>query len=101
MQRFFAGVLAAGILVAPTVRGAETTTQVLMRDKLEAAHGVLDGLALGDFQKIAHHADMLRKISRATTWHQSNSEEFLYYAKNFQNASDALLDGAKSKDLEA
>lgn len=87
------------IFVALPARG-DTSVQVLMRQKLESAHGVLDALTLGDFAKIETFAGRLREVSRATTWHRQDNEEFMLFAKSFQNSADYLAERARDKDLE-
>lgn len=82
------------------VARAETVVQTLMREKLESAHAVLDGLALEDYSKIEHHAELLAKLSRATTWYRQDVPEFLHFAKSFQNSTQFLLDQARAKNLE-
>jgi hypothetical protein len=82
-----------------TAKPAATTVQALMREKLEAAHGVLEGTVLEDYAKVELHAGKLQNISVATTWHRRDDETFLYYAKSFQNAAQNLVDQAKAKNL--
>lgn len=79
---------------------ADTSVKALMKEKLDAAHGVLEGIATGDFAKIEKHATQLKEISRATTWHKQDSEEFMLFAKSFQNSAQFLVERAKEKDLE-
>ena len=93
------GFLALPLVPAPSAF-AESTVQVLMRQKLESAHAILDGLALEDYQSIATHAERLRNISRATTWHKGDIPEFQHFAKSFQNSADYLAEQAKAKNLD-
>ncbi len=90
------------MLPAASARAASsiTTTQVLMRQKLESAHGILDALALEDFGKIEHHAKLLVDVSRATTWQKATDPDFMHYAKNFQASADFLAEQARKKNLE-
>ena len=93
--------LATFVLLATSGTGAaDTTVQTLMREKLESAHGILDGLALGDFAKIESHAEKLKGISRATTWYNAESLDFQQHAKSFQNSADFLSEQAHAKNLE-
>ena len=99
--------LTLGILAAsgPSARalaadGKTNTVQVLMRQKLESIHGILDGLALEDYGKMEHHATILAEVSRATTWYKSTEPEFMRYAKNFQASAAALAEAAHKKSLE-
>lgn len=80
--------------------GPANTTQVLMREKLEATHGLLEGLVKEDFAKIETHAQKLANISHATEWHKLDDADFLHYAKSFQNSADFLVQEAKKKSVE-
>lgn len=79
---------------------APSTVQVLMQQKLESAHGLLEGIVREDFALIQTHADQLKNISKATTWHKPDSGLFLSYAKSFQNAADYMVEQTKVKNLE-
>ena len=76
------------------------TTQMLMKQKLAAAHGLLDGIVREDYESLKKNANLLKSISKASTWHRSDSEVFLNYARSFQNATDYLVTNAESKNLE-
>jgi hypothetical protein len=78
-----------------------TSNQLLMRDKLKYANGALDGLAVGDFDKVAEGAKMMRMISRAASWHVLDSEEYDRHSKNFQEQAADLERHAKEKNLDA
>jgi cytochrome c556 len=83
-----------------SAKAADTNVQVLMRNKLEAAHGLLDALALEDYGKLEHFSSMLHDLSRASAWSKPDSGEFQYYAKSFQHAADYLMEQAKAHNLE-
>ena len=87
-------------LVSSNTYAADTAVKALMHHKLEAAHGLLDALALEDYPKMEHFASMLHDISRASTWTKSESIDFQYYAKGFQNAADYLVEQSKKRNLE-
>ncbi len=91
--------LATALITSATAR-ADTSVQALMRDKLESAHGVLDAIALGDFGKIETFAGRLKDVSKVTTWYRQDSEDFLLFAKSFQNSAAFLAERAKAKDSE-
>jgi hypothetical protein len=78
-----------------------TGKQVLMRDKLTYAKDALDGLAVEDFAKVAHSAEMLRMISRASSWYVLDSEEYDRYSKDFQEQAADLERHAKARNLDA
>lgn len=92
--------IAVLLLAVADVAAAETTVQILMREKLESAHAILDGLALEDFAKIEIHAERLKNISRATTWYRADTPDFQTHAKSFQNSAEFLVEQAHAKNLE-
>lgn len=86
-------------LVSSTL-AAPTTTQLLMRQKLESTHGLFEGLIREDFDAILKHATALENISKATTWHKLEDPAFLAKAQTFQNSASFLAEQAKDKNLE-
>jgi cytochrome c556 len=76
------------------------TTQMLMKQKLAAAHGLLDGIVRDDYESLKKNADLLKSMSKASTWHKSDSDVFLSYARSFQNAADFLVANAQAKNRE-
>jgi hypothetical protein len=104
MNKFFA-LLMAGCLAAwpalaqPKVRSS-TTVQELMKGKLFAMNIILKGVVTEDFPLIQEQAQILYEISKATTWHKTDSELFLSYAKSFQNSAEFMVEQAKAKSLE-
>lgn len=87
-------------ILACTGAIGQTSTQMLMREKLESAHGILDALALEDFPKIEVYAKRLKDIGRATTWHAAGIKDFDQYAKSFQRSSEFLAEQAHDKNIE-
>lgn len=85
---------------APVPKGSPTE-QVLMRDKLSYAKDTLDGLAVEDFAKVARSAEMMRLISKASSWYVLDSEEYDRFSKNFQEQAQDLERHAKAKNLDA
>ena len=95
---FTATLLTTGHSLAETK--IPNTTQMLMRQKLAAAHGLLDGLVREDYESLRKNADLVKSISKVSTWHKSDSEIFMNYARSFQNAADFLVTNAEAKNLE-
>jgi hypothetical protein len=77
-----------------------STVQMLMHQKLESAHGLLEGIVKEDFDLIALHAERLKNISKATGWHKPEDEKFLSYARSFQNAAEYLSEQSSNKNLD-
>jgi hypothetical protein len=78
-----------------------TAEKVLMRDKLTYAKDALDGLSVEDFDKVAKSAEMLRMISRASSWYVLDSDQYQRLSKNFQEQAADLERHAKDKNLDA
>jgi len=78
-----------------------TTEKLLMRDKLTYAKDALDGLSVGDYTKIAKSAEMMRMISKASSWYVFDSDEYQRHSKNFQEQAADLERHAKEKNLDA
>ncbi len=92
--------LLAAILGVTTAARADTSVQALMKQKLESAHAILDAIALGDFAKIETYAGRLKDVSKVTTWYRTDAEDFLLFAKSFQNSAEFLAERAHDKDKE-
>ncbi len=86
---------------APPAAQPPTGKQVLMRDKLTHAKDVLEGLSVEDFDKVAKNAELLRMISKASSWYVFDSEEYHRMSKNFQEQATDLERHAKDKNLDA
>jgi len=78
-----------------------TTERLLMRDKLTYAKDALDGLSVEDFGKVSKSAEMLRMISKASSWYVFDSDEYQRHSKNFQEQAADLERHAKEKNLDA
>ncbi|MBM4252894.1 MAG: hypothetical protein FJ146_13055 [Deltaproteobacteria bacterium] len=100
MQSAFGIVITALSAMAPIAQAADSNVKVLMRDKLTAAHGLLDALATEDYSKLEHFAGMLHDLSKATTWSKRDSPDFQFYSKSFQTAAAYVKDQAKAHNLE-
>ena len=87
-------------LLSSTSSASDSTVKSLMHDKLESAHGILEGLVTNNFLLIETHAARLRDISQATSWYKPTSEDFLANARSFRNAADDLITSARAKNIE-
>jgi hypothetical protein len=84
----------------PKKKEPPTGKQVLMRDKLAYANKALDGLAVEDFAKVVESAQMMRMISRASSWYVLDSEDYKRFSKNFQEQAADLERHAQEKNLD-
>jgi hypothetical protein len=81
---------------------ALTSNQMLMRDKLVQMNRVLEGITLDRFDQVEESAEMLRMISRATSWHINNpTPQYKRISANFQEQAADLVRHAKDQNIEA
>lgn len=74
-----------------------------MRQKLEFAKEMLDGLATEDFEKIDKNAKLLKKLSIAAEWEvptMPNATEYIAETNEFQRDCDAAVKAAKDKNID-
>jgi hypothetical protein len=103
---FVAAVLAL-LLGIPTLSGhggepkKDDKLHDLMQRKLAASQKVLEGIALGDFDKIGKQADELIDVSKQTEWRVLKTPQFELYSNDFRRVADNLAKNAKDKNLDA
>jgi hypothetical protein len=94
----------AGLLAAvPTMSGhagAQDTVKMLMTKKLENSQKILEGLAIGDFDKIGKHADELIRISKAVEFRVLKTPQYEVYSNDFRRNAEALAQMANGKNLD-
>jgi hypothetical protein len=71
-----------------------------MLKKLQNSQQVLDGLALGDFDKIGKHAEELIRISKAAEFKVLKTPQYEIYSNDFRRNADTLVNMAKGKNLD-
>jgi cytochrome c556 len=71
-----------------------------MRVKLRHSQKVMEGLVLEDYAEIAKNAQEMSLLSLAATWQVFETPEYVDYSRKFRNATDALSDAARAKNLD-
>ncbi len=71
-----------------------------MRAKLKHSQNVLEGLVLGDFDKIAKGAQEMSLLSLAASWQVLQTPEYLDYSRKFRAAADQLSETARKRNLD-
>jgi cytochrome c556 len=74
--------------------------QKFMRQKLEHAQNVLEGLTVEDFTLIANSARRLREVSEDARWRVSPSATYLRISNEFQDVADEMHAKAKQRNLD-
>jgi hypothetical protein len=106
--KFVAAVLAL-LLGVPVLNGhgdepkkePQDKLSELMQKKLKNSQLVLEGIALGDFEKIGKHADELIMVSKAAEWKVLKTPQYELYSNEFRRNGETLLKSAKDKNLDA
>jgi len=92
------GVLALNGHAADTKK---ESVETLMKKKLVESQKVLEGIALGDFDKIAKHAENLQAISKKAEWKVLETPLFAIYSTQFQGNAEDMVKYANKKNLDA
>ena len=98
--------LVCGVLVCLwTARGYGEDKQPVkqsdfMRKKLEHSQKVLEGIAIGDFDKISRHASELLDLSKLAEWKVIASPRYELHSNDFRRSAQTLIDEAKAKNLD-
>lgn len=71
-----------------------------MRLKLEYAQGILEGLALEDFEMIAKNSQDMSLISLDSTWNVVHTDEYAKQSAEFRRTSNALTRAADAKSID-
>jgi hypothetical protein len=72
----------------------------LMKRKLESSQKVLEGVALGDFDKVAMNAEDLIAISKKAEWKVLKTPRYTLHTNEFQRTAEELAQRAKEKNLD-
>jgi hypothetical protein len=72
----------------------------LMKKKLQSAQKVLEGIALGDFDKIGEHGERLMIISKNLEWKVLKTPRYELYSNQFRRSLEGLIEKAKEKNLD-
>lgn len=91
--------LFTAMLVAREVY-AQVRLQQMMVDKLQNAQKLMEGIALGKFDRIEHHANELARISRLAEWLADKSPRYKVFSSEFQGASEDIARKAAAKNMD-
>ena len=71
----------------------------IMQRKLDHAKGVLEGLAMEDFELIAREAQALSLLSLESNWNVLTTEEYIQQSSDFRRAVNVITQAAHEKDV--
>jgi hypothetical protein len=100
-RKILIGLLTFGLL-GVTVREvyAQVRLQQLMAAKLTNAQKLLEGIALGKYDKIEKHASELLAISKTAEWLADKNPRYQQFSNEFQRASEKIMKKAKEKNID-
>jgi hypothetical protein len=87
-------------LIASSEGQAQNPIQKFMRQKLEHAKNVLEGLTVEDFALVANNARAMRELSEDARWRVSPSVNYLRLSAEFQDLAGEMEAKAKEKNLD-
>ncbi len=90
--------VALGLIRGPSAAADELDD--FMRAKLIHSQNVVEGLVLGDFEKIGKGAQEMSLLSLAATWQVLQTPQYIEYSKKFRKSADALSEAARKKNLD-
>lgn len=73
---------------------------LIMRQKLEHAQKVLEGIAVKDFDLLEKHAHNLMILSQKAEWKVLTTPEYELRSDEFRRNADSLAKAAKDKNLD-
>jgi soluble cytochrome b562 len=73
---------------------------VWMRHKLDRSKDILEGLAQGDFDKIAKAAQALKVLSKVEAFARGDVSGYRRHLENFEDAVDEISNQANNDNLE-
>jgi len=94
--------LAGSALLLPVSAGGGKKSEVakIMAQKLKASQILLEGLALGDFDKIGNNAEKLIQLSKTEEWMVLKTPRYEVHSNEFRRAAEAIVQKAKAKNLD-
>jgi len=94
---------AATVLCSPLVGkqppSSPTHIKALMKIKLDRAKGILEGLTLEDYDKIASNARALKLLSMESGWNVYQTDQYLTHSQQFRQNADRIIEAAGEKDI--
>jgi hypothetical protein len=72
----------------------------LMQEKLGSSKILLEGIALGDFNKINRSAETLIQLSKTAEWFVYKTARYELHSDEFRRAAETILQKARDQNLD-
>ena len=92
--------LAASVILSSAQNKKSRATKEFMRDKLELTQGILEGLAVENFDLILSRSQRLSAMSQEVGWKVFENPDYEQQSIAFRRNVDALTKAAKNKNLD-
>lgn len=92
--------LAAGLALSLAQNKKGRATKEFMRDKLELAQGILEGLSVENYDLIISRSQKLSAMSQEADWKVFENPDYEQQSLAFRRNVDALTKAAKNKNLD-
>jgi len=79
---------------------AQVRLSQLMMDKLHNSQKLLEGVALGKFDKVEKHANELVRISKTAEWLAQKTPRYEQFSNEFQRAAEEIARKARAKNMD-
>lgn len=79
---------------------AQTKSATLMADKLRQSQRLLEGIALGDFNKISDAAERLIQLSKSSEWFAIKTQRFELHSNEFRRAAETLIQKSRDRNID-
>ena len=92
--------LAASVIMSSAPNKTSRATKEFMRDTLELTQGILEGLAVENFDLILSRSQRLSAMSQEVGWKVFENPDYEQQSIAFRRNVDALTKAAKNKNLD-
>ena len=93
-------VLAVGLMVSSAQNKKLRAMKKFMRDKLELAQEILEGLSVENYDLITSRAQRLSAMSQQADWKVFENPDYEQQSLAFRRNVDSLTKAAKNKNLD-
>lgn len=88
-------------LAGAPAAGQTAGTDIVMREKLVHAQGVLEALTTSDYALLQEHTAQLRRAPAALGWQVLKTLEYRRFSNAFVDAAENLAQAANDRDFDA
>ena len=88
------------VLLGTEASGTQLKLTQLMADKLRQSQRLIEGIALGDYNKIAEAAERLIQLSKTAEWIVIKTPRYELFSNEFRRAAETVVQKAKARNID-